>query len=185
MRTLIRALLVLACVLAVAVVLLGMWRGWRKRGLRQSNLADLPNVPADLGDELLAAMIGIYVGTTFATSWQDRVVHAGLGRRSNATARLYERGVLIERYGDTPIFIPTEAIADAHLSPGLAGKVVGEGGLLVIRWRLGMTRDGVVEDVLLDSGLRADYKSVYPEWVRTINAKVASDGLRSENGDSL
>jgi hypothetical protein len=171
----VRVLLVLACVLAIAAALLGMWRGWRRRGLRQSNLAELPSTPGDLGAELLTEMIGIYVGTTFASSWQDRVVHAGLGRRSNATAHLYESGVLIERYGDSAIFIPTEAIAEARLAPGLAGKVVGEGGLLVIRWRLGMTRDGVVEDVLLDTGLRADYKNAYPEWVRTINAKVASE----------
>jgi hypothetical protein len=170
-----RTLLVLACVALIAALLLGMWFGWNNRKRRQANLADLPTVPADLGHELLAAIDGVYVGTTFASSWQDRVVHDGLGRRANATVRLCERGVLIDREGDTAIYLPATAIADAHLAPGLAGKVVGEGGLLVFRWRHQATEpEGTVGDVLLDTGIRADDKTAYPEWVRTINAKVGA-----------
>lgn len=52
------------------------------------------------------------------------------------------------------------------LAPVLAGKVIGEGGLLVISWRLG--------DVLLDTGFRADDKTAHPAWVRDINAEVTA-----------
>ena len=38
--------------------------------------------------------------------------------------------------------------------------MVGSGGLLVLRWRHGETD--------LDTGLRADDKTVYPDWVTAI-----------------
>ncbi|MGH8963038.1 MAG: transporter [Jatrophihabitantaceae bacterium] len=157
-----RAWLVVICLLLLALALLGMWRGWRNRAARQSDLADLPAVPSDLGAATLATLAGLYVGTTFASSWQDRVVHRGLGRRASATATLYPSGVRIDRVGAGPIFLPAAAIVGARLAPGLAGQVVGAGGLLVITWRLG--------DAELDTGLRADDKAAYPDWVRAINA---------------
>jgi hypothetical protein len=47
---------------------------------------------------------------------------------------------------------------------GLAGNVMGQGGLLVLRWRLG--------PVEMDTGFRADDKTTYPAWVQAINGKV-------------
>lgn len=161
----IRALLVLACVAFVVVLLLGMRLGWRHRAERQSFLPDLPPVPADLGPAQLT-LTGVYVGTTFASSWQDRVVHAGLGLPAEATLTLHAAGLRYVRAGSEPVFVPRAAIAGARLAPGLAGVVVGEGGLLVIRWRLG--------DSELDTGLRADDKTTYPQWVQAINGKVAA-----------
>jgi len=141
-----------------------MRSGWRHRADRQAQLPTPSLLPGVIGTELAPAVVGVYVGTTFATSWQDRVAAHGLGLRANASSSLSETGVLIEREGTDPIFIPSESIIDARLAAGLAGKVVGAGGLLVIRWRLG--------DAELDSGLRGDDKSIYPIWVRTINARV-------------
>jgi hypothetical protein len=162
-----RLLLVLACVAFLLLMLLGMWWGWRNRARRQAGLPALPPVPLELGDELAPALAGVYVGTTFASSWQDRVVHGGLGLQANVGASLHSAGVLIEREGAEAIFLPREAITGARLAPGLAGRVVGAGGLLVIGWRLG--------DAELDTGLRADDKSAYPHWVRTINGRVTAD----------
>jgi hypothetical protein len=42
--------------------------------------------------------------------------------------------------------------------------VTGAGGLLVLRWRLGEHE--------VDTGFRADDKSVYPSWVRTLTGSV-------------
>ena len=140
--------------------------GWRNRVRRQAGLPALPTAPADLGAPVVASLTGIYVGTTFASSWQDRVLHDGLGERAAATATCHAAGTLIEREGAAPIFIPTEAITHADLRPALAGKVVGQGGLLVISWRLG--------DAVLDTALRADDKTAYPAWVRQINAEVTA-----------
>jgi hypothetical protein len=161
----IRAALVLACLLAVALTVLGMRRGWRTRMARQSVLPELPALPADLGIELLRAD-GLYVGTTYASSWLHRVVHAGLGERAAAAAVLYPAGLVLDRHGANPIFLPREAWIEARLAPGLAGKVMGDGGLLALRWQLGPTQ--------LDTGFRADDKTTYPAWVAAINERVSA-----------
>jgi hypothetical protein len=155
-----RALLVLACAVFVLLLLAGMRLGWRNRERRQAILPPLPAVPEDLGAERLPVVTGVYVGTTFADSWQDRVVHGGLGRRAAATVGLYDAGALIDRTGAEPVFVPAADLLDARLAPALAGKVMGAGGLLVLRWRLGAHE--------MDTGFRADDKSVYPSWVRTL-----------------
>jgi hypothetical protein len=161
-----RVWLVLICVALLALALLGMRLGSRNRAVRQSDLPELPAVPNDLGAPTIAPLDGLYVGTTFITSWQDRVVHGGLGERAAANAALYPAGIRIDRVGSDPIFLPTASLLGARLAPGLAGRVVGSGGLLVVTWQLG--------DAELDTGLRADDKSAYPEWVRTINTKVGA-----------
>jgi len=152
--------LVLGCVLLFALALAGMWLGWRNRERRQSDLPPLPSVPAELGAELAPPLTGLYVGSTPATRWQDRIVAHRLGERADATARLGTAGVLIERQGSSPIFLPGEHLVDARLEPALAGKVVGAGGLLVLRWQHG--------GQLLDTGLRADDKTLYPAWTAAI-----------------
>jgi hypothetical protein len=161
----IRTLLVVACGLLVLAAVWGMRRGWRNRLARQAGLPPLPAAPADgdVGPVLLASP-GLYVGSTFAGSWQDRVLHGGLGIRAAATATLHESGLLITRDGADAVFVPEASWVQARLAPGLAGKVVGEGGLLVVRWRLG--------EALVDTGFRADDKTRYPEWVDAINGKV-------------
>ncbi|MEO6501179.1 MAG: transporter [Jatrophihabitantaceae bacterium] len=155
----------LVAVLAVvfAVALLGMWSGWRRRGRRQDWLPELPAVPAALGAELAEPLSGLYVGSTLATRWQDRIVAGGLGARAESLARLTEAGALIQRQGSTPIFIPAPQLIDARLEPALAGKVVGRGGLLVLRWRHG--------DQDLDTGIRADDKTGYPAWITAIEQR--------------
>lgn len=161
----IRTLLVVICIVFLALLLLLMRWGWGNRIKRQAIvLPALPAVPADLGPSLLKPLTGLYVGTTFATSWQDRVAHSGLGRRAASTLTLHDAGLLIDREGDDPIFIPSVDITEARLLPALAGKVVGAGGLLVISWQLG--------EHLLDTGLRADDKTAYPQWVRAIDTKA-------------
>lgn len=158
-----RALLVVVCLALVLLVVAGMRRGWRNRAASQAGLAPLPAVPSDLSDPLLAST-GLYVGSSFASSWQDRVVHAGLGVRADGRAVLYPNGLLLERTGAAPVFIPRVNWVEARLAPGLAGKVTGSGGLLVLRWRLGGAE--------LDTGFRADDKTAYPDWVRALNPKV-------------
>ncbi len=159
-----RLLLVLALLAVFALALWGMRRGWLARGRRQGDLDAPPVAPADLGEQLLEPLTGLYVGSTLARSWQDRIVAGGLGVRADAVARLHRRGVLIERQGSAPVFIPAGAVVEASLAPGLAGKVVGAGGLLVIRWRLGGEQ--------VDTGLRADDKTRYPDWVAALKGLV-------------
>jgi hypothetical protein len=156
----IRTLLVVLCLAFVVLAVLGMRRGWRNRLARQAHLPPLPDIPKELGTPRLTAT-GLYVGSTFAGSWQDRVVHGGLGERADATLALHRAGLHIERTGSEPIFVPRRLWRGARLAPGLAGKVVGEGGLLVLRWQLG--------PALVDTGFRADDKTTYPQWVAAMN----------------
>jgi hypothetical protein len=159
-----RFLLVIVCVAFFVLALTAMRLGWRHRAARQSALASLPALPSTALPTIADDLVGVYVGSTYATSWQDRIVAHGLGIRANATATLSDAGVLIEREGADAIFLPAESIVEARLAPALAGKVVGAGGLVVIRWRLGGTE--------LDTGLRGDDKAIYPQWVRTINERL-------------
>ncbi|MDQ2838727.1 MAG: transporter, partial [Actinomycetota bacterium] len=129
--------------------------------------------PARLGAELAPPLAGLYVGSTVSARWQDRVVARGLGVRANATARLVEAGALIDRQGAPTVFIPADALIDARLEPALAGKVVGQGGLLVLRWQHG--------EQLLDTGIRADDKTGYPAWIRAIaDRQPSEDEARSD-----
>jgi hypothetical protein len=162
----IRTLIVLGCVVFFLICVGGMRWGWKNRGRRQGDLAVLPAIPTELGPALLPEMTALYVGTTTAENWQDRVVARGLGLRAAATATLTEAGLYIDRQGAEPVFVPADSILGVGLGAGLAGKVMGAGGLLVVRWRLGVGPDAVE----LDTGLRADDRTVYPDWVHAIEA---------------
>jgi hypothetical protein len=168
----IRIGLVALVVVVFALALVGMWLGWNHRGQRQAALLELPTVPEQLGPsstDLAPELTGLYLGSTTATHWQDRIVARGLGARADSVARLTAAGALIERVGTGPIFIPAEQLIDARLEPALAGKVVGPGGVLVLRWRHG--------DADLDTGIRADDKSGYPQWVRAVERLGHSQGV--------
>jgi hypothetical protein len=156
-----RTLLVLACVAFFVLCVIGMRVGWVHRGRRQLDLPAPADPPAELSTPRLPALTGLYVGTTTAERWQDRIVAGGLGVRADATVSLHDEGLLIERSGSSAVFIPRDAIIGAGLGSGLAGKVVGAGGLLIVRWRLG--------EADVDTGVRADDKTVYPDWVRAID----------------
>jgi hypothetical protein len=137
--------LALVCLLAAG----GLWVGWKHRGGRQAGLPELPVGPNPLGALVAPALTGLYVSTTTAWNWQDRIVVRGLGVRAVATVRLTEDGVRIDRDGADPIFVPVKDLIEVTTAPGIAGKVMGRAdGILIIRWRLG--------EVELDSGIRAD-----------------------------
>lgn len=166
--------LVLGFLVLFALALAGMRLGWRNRGGRQVALPELPAAPVDLGSELAPDLTGLYVGSTTATRWQDRIVAGGLGVRADSVLRLGTAGAVIERQGAGPIFVPAKRLIDARLEPALAGKVVGRGGLLVLRWQHG--------DELIDSGLRADDKTLYPAWIRAIEALSGGSGQPQDTG---
>ncbi len=128
-----------AATLAVVVALaLLMLRGWRNRAARQAHLPEPAAVPADTGDPLLArAVEGVYVSTTMAGDWLDRVVVHDLGVRSSAHLDVSGGGVAIRRQGARDVFVPAPAVRDVRLDKGMAGKFVTEGGLVVLTWELG------------------------------------------------
>ncbi|MEW2286012.1 hypothetical protein [Streptomyces sp. NPDC047841] len=147
-------------VLFIALVYWLMREGWKWRGTLQSDLPELPAAPEETGPARLS-MSGRYHGSTTAGQWLDRIVAHGLGTRSRAELTLTDAGLKVERPGATDFFVPTAALRGARLDKGIAGKVLTEGGLLVVTWALG--------DKLIDSGFRSDHAAEHTEWVDTLN----------------
>ncbi|MDQ0732084.1 PH-like domain-containing protein [Arthrobacter sp. B1I2] len=126
----------LAMLAVVAVVFVLLAVGWRNRLRRQSDVEQLPQVPAAPGEPTAAAE-GQYVATTTAGDWLDRIAVHGLGIRTNATLEVYPHGVLYERSGAPALYVPAAAMTDIRQDSGMAGKFVEKDGLLVLAWTLG------------------------------------------------
>ncbi|WP_438817772.1 PH-like domain-containing protein, partial [Streptomyces clavuligerus] len=115
---------------------------------------------ADPGAARLA-LTGRYHGSTTAGQWLDRIVAHGLGVRSRVELSLTDEGLTAVRPGADDFHIPRRDLRGARIDRGIAGKVLPEGGLLIVTWQLG--------DTLIDSGFRSDTAAVHPEWVTTLN----------------
>lgn len=148
-----RVLLTVATLLFALAVYGLMYRGWRSRQRRQSDLPAPAPPPADRGRVLVGATPGLFVGTTTDGDWLDRIAVHGLSDRATGWVSVSDTGVLVEREGLPDLFLhfdPTRAdpVLDAATGDALAGKVVGRDGLLLLTWRLGSRT--------LQSGFRAD-----------------------------
>ncbi|MES9525303.1 hypothetical protein [Streptomyces capoamus] len=150
-------------VLFIALVYWLMREGWKWRGTLQGDLPELPGAPERTGPARLS-MSGRYHGSTTAGQWLDRIVAHGLGTRSRAELTLTDAGLEVERPGAADFFVPTAALRGARLDKGIAGKVLTEGGLLVVTWAHG--------DKLIDSGFRSDRAAEHTEWVDTLNQMI-------------
>ncbi|MGW6526085.1 PH-like domain-containing protein [Streptomyces sp. NPDC054962] len=149
--------------LFVALVYWLMREGWKWRGTLQGDLPELLTAPDDPGPVRLG-MSGRYHGSTTAGQWLDRIVAHGLGTRSRVELTLTAAGLDVVRPGATDFFVPVAALREARLDKGIAGKVLTEGGLLVVTWAHG--------DKLLDSGFRSDHAAEHGDWVDAINSMI-------------
>ncbi|MFE4861016.1 hypothetical protein [Streptomyces sp. NPDC056670] len=147
--------------LFVALVYWLMRQGWQWRGRLQADLPDLPTAPETPGEAKLE-LSGRYHGSTTAGQWLDRIVAHGLGVRSKAELTLTDAGLEVVRPGANDFFVPAAQLREARLDKGIAGKVLTEGGLLVVTWSHG--------DKLIDSGFRSDRAEQHPAWVEAINS---------------
>ncbi|MFJ8184107.1 hypothetical protein [Streptomyces sp. NPDC096105] len=161
---------VVGLALFVVLVYWLMREGWKWRGTLQSDLPELHSAPDDPGPATLT-MSGRYHGSTTAGQWLDRIVARGLGTRSRAELTLSDAGLDVVRPGADDFFVPADALRDARLDKGIAGKVLTEGGLLVITWQHG--------DRLIDSGFRSDHAAEHTEWVEALTNMInKTEGAR-------
>lgn len=160
------------CALLIAFLIHLVLRGWRRRAERQLALiGQLPGLPDTVGPALIGGINGLYVGSTLAPSWQDRIAVGDWGYRSKAVLTRYPEGVMLQRSGASPIWIPDDAIVAIRTERGIAGKVMTHDGILAIRWRLPSGTE-------IDTGFRADDRREYRRWV--------SDGTdASSNGTEV
>jgi hypothetical protein len=148
----------LLVLLLIGLVARAMVAGWRRRAARQAAIiGDLPAAPARLGRPVIASMRGLYIGTASAADWLERIVAGGLGPRSSAALTRYPEGILLERAGADPIWMPQESVTAVGTAQALAGKVIPGGEFLVIRWRL-------PSGVEIDTGFRGSDRHDYPRW---------------------
>jgi hypothetical protein len=128
-----RALAVLVLALALVSIYVAMWRGWRRRAASQ---AQLPALPAALPQAI--ALIGpveaIYVGTTSAGDWLDRIVVRSLGRRSQASVVVTAAGVVVDRSPEPQIVIPRSALREVRTDRTGAHRATWTEQLLVLTW---------------------------------------------------
>lgn len=166
-----RLLWVVALVVLALLIFYGMRRGWTNRKHRQEQwVPAFPSVPQDRGAELLPATTGLYVGTTTAGDWQDRIVVGDIGHRADGVAMLTREGVLLERNGASPLWIPTESLLDVRVDSKLANKVVPGAGLLILTWQQDQHR--------FATGFRCDDKQLQRQWAETLQAEVAVPGAQ-------
>lgn len=176
----------LIIVVLIGLVIRSMLRGWRHRAERQAELVgNLPVVPELFGAAAIPPTTGLYLGSTLAPNWLERVNAGDLGYRCKAVLTRYADGILMERFGAGPIWMPRESVESVRTVRALAGKVLPTraatteaGGILVIRWTL-------PSGTVIDTGFRGDDRGAYPAWTATADAKpTADDKYDDSTGES-
>lgn len=158
--TLVASLVMAALVaLLIAFLIRQMMRGWLHRAQRQTEMiGTLPSLPDTVSAASVAATKGLYVGTTLVPHWNDKVAAGDLGFRAKAVLTRYPEGIMLQRIGAGPIWIPQESITAIRTERGIAGKALTHDGILAIRWRLPSGTE-------IDTGFRADNRAEYDRWL--------------------
>lgn len=138
-----------------------MLRGYRNRVARQSDLP-VPASSAPAAFEPAAGVEGVYASTTTHGDWLDRIAAHGLGVRSKARVSVTGDGVFFARQAAPDLFIPADDLVGAELAPGIAGKVTGGTGVVLVTWRLGRK--------VLDTGFHPRARAERARLVDAINA---------------
>ena len=156
---------ILGTVLVIGLAYLGMYRGWKNRQKRQADVAPLPQAPADADG---ATTEGVYVATTTAGDWMDRIAVHELGVRSTADLAVSEAGLVFHRQGASDVFIPTDHLTGVRTDRGIAGKVTAEAsGLVVVSW----THDGHE----FDTGFRPRRKADTAGLTESISTLIGAE----------
>jgi hypothetical protein len=167
--TLIASLVMAALVaLLIGFLIRRMMRSWLHRAQRQAAaIGRLPELPETVGPALIPPTKGRYVGSTLADSdasgaggsanWLDGIVVGDLGFRCNAVLTRYPEGIMLQRSGALPIWIPDEAITAIRIERAVAGKAVTHDEMLAIRWTLPSGTE-------IDTGFRGDDRRELVNW---------------------
>lgn len=161
-----RIALVVAMFVIIVAVLWAMLRGWRSRQRRQS---DIPAPVTWPGASQSSGTAGLYVGTSIAGDWLDRVAVHELGVRGRAVVALGPDGIGFARPGASPFFIPKADILRVRTDRGVAGTVRAKDSVIVITWRLGSYE--------LDTGFRADDSDEHRTLLDGLMAALPGSGI--------
>ena len=81
-----------------------------------------------------------------------------LADAGGAVLTRYPEGIMMQRSGAGPIWIPAESVTAIRTERGIAGKALTYDGILAIRWRLPSGTE-------IDTGFRADNRAEYDRWL--------------------
>ena len=161
-----RALYTLLTLAAVAGLYALMLKGWRSRQRRQADLPAPPAPPAVAAPVVRPPTPGVFVGTTSASDWLDRIAVHHLSDRSTALLTVATDGVHVSREALPELYVPFSAVEQVGLGDSLAGTVMGRDGLVLLTWRLG--ERSVV------SGFRADDHAEHARLVDAVTAQLST-----------
>jgi hypothetical protein len=146
------SMLMLLLILAVALCLVAflvirsMLRGrLRNMRSRSSVMGGLPPVPDTLGDPTIPATTGRYVGSALEPGRLGRI--ALRDDLDEAVLTRYAEGIMVERAGSRPIWIPVESIT----------AIQADDDMLTIRWRL-------PSGAKIETGFRSE-EGKYADWL--------------------
>ncbi|CAM5573346.1 hypothetical protein SCALM49S_06303 [Streptomyces californicus] len=157
-----------ACSVFVALVYWLMRQGWKWRASLQSGLPELPEAPEDFAsDEPLLTLQGRYprLHHRRAVARPDRRARPGHPQPYRADAHRPRPARPARPEPPTSSSRPTPCARPGY-DKALAGKVLPEGGLLIIAWAHGET--------LIDSGFRSDRAAEHPAWVDAVTRLAAA-----------
>lgn len=124
--------------LIVAVIAL-MFVGWRSRRRRQAGIGAPLEVPMQLARASGLLVDGWYVATTPAHEPLERIAVHGLGFRARASIAVHSEGLVLERRGSAPLYVPAVDLRSVERATWAIDRVVEPDGLVVFSWMLGTT----------------------------------------------
>lgn len=139
-----RTLLTLALAALVLLSYAGMRKGWN--GRLASQVAVIEPAPLLVSTVVDGPWPGVYLGSTYAGRWLDRIAAHTLGAKSQAEVARTSDGINVMRAGERSFTIPNADLIAVRADKGIAGRAYEDGGIVVITFRLG--------DAEVDAGFR-------------------------------
>lgn len=158
--------LVVVVLVLIGLALWGMRRGWENRRGRQLWIAEPPEAPTSSAG-FSPPVEGLFLGTSTAGDWMDRIVVHDLGVRSRAGVSWSAAGIWLDRVGARSLYIPAGDVVGLRLDRGVAGTVRAKDSVIVVTWRLG--------DAVLDTGFRADETSGHEAVAAGLSSALGID----------
>ncbi len=156
-----------ACCSSVVALWLLMLKGWRgRRAPAGRPAAAAAAARRSAARSSLPATPGLFVGTTFADDWLDRVAVHDLAHRAAGWLRLDTDGVTVEREGLPDLYLPYGDVE--RRQPRRRPRRQGHRPR-----RHGPASTGGSAAALLTSGFRADDHAVHRRVVDAVNAAPA------------
>jgi hypothetical protein len=120
---------------ALFVALAGLAiRSWRQRGKQQAQSFSAPLETLPITSELLNAVGGQYVSTTFFADPLNRVSAHGLGVRGKTRISVFATGIELDRKGERSLAMELTSIDSFQFAQATIDRVVEANGLLQINW---------------------------------------------------